>query len=168
MGSDDPVTTDAANVYLKTREHRRTLVLEKRNNKKHTSFQMGEEVCIWRVPKGEKQSGPRWSGSWIGPETTLARKRRVDGRLGRLVWCVHNVTFYRAAPKHIRHAPFTRSIQQFRGQVSADKCFNKNKFLRVSGQTCWVKKIHLRKLWRLLQQTTWMTKVLKDKFQQSL
>ena len=59
MGSDDPVTTDAANVYLKIREHRRTLELEKRNNIKHTSFQMGELVCIWKVPKGEKQSGPR-------------------------------------------------------------------------------------------------------------
>ena len=50
------------------------------------------------------QFGPRWSGNWIGPARIIAHQRRNDGRLGRIVWCVHNTSLYRAAPKHIRPA----------------------------------------------------------------
>ena len=61
-------------------------------------------MFIWRVLKGKKQSGPRSNGNWIGPARILPHQRRYDGRLGRLVWCVHDTNLYRAALEHIRPA----------------------------------------------------------------
>ena len=57
------IRTDAANVYLQTPAHRRILELDRTRNRKHVEFQLGGLVCIRRVPKGKKQSGPRWNGN---------------------------------------------------------------------------------------------------------
>ena len=56
------------------------------HNKKTRIISNGRNsVHLESSKKERKPSGPRWSGNWVGPETTLACKRRVGGRLGRLV-----------------------------------------------------------------------------------
>ena len=154
--STDPITieqhlkirTDAANVYLQTRAHRRILELYPKSKSRPHRISLGSPVCIWRDPKTKKQSGPRWNGNWIGPARILAHQRRADGRLGRIVWCVHNTNLYRAAPEHIRPATrrdaFLREVHLLICcPVNLSKCCNMDKFLMVSGQTCWTKSTHL-------------------------
>ena len=87
-----------------TRAHHRTLRIERSRNRKHVELQLGAFVCIWHVPKGKKQLGPRWNGNSVGPARILAHQRRNDGRLGRIVWCVHNTSLSRATLEHIRPA----------------------------------------------------------------
>ena len=97
--------TDAANVYLETRADRRVLELDRSRNREHFESQMGELVCLCYVSKRKKQFEPRWNGSVFDPlELLLINDGCIDGRLGRIAWCVHNTSLYRAVLEHIRSA----------------------------------------------------------------
>ena len=84
----------------------------------------------------------------------LAHQRRVDGRLGRIVWCVHNTTLYRAAPEHLQPA------------TARETCFHvtsanllARQFQQVLQQGhCWIKTGHHQKRWGDQKDTSLMTK----------
>lgn len=95
--------TDAANVYLQAKAYRRQLEAGRSRGRKHLELHLGQLVYVWRVSTKQRQM-PAWNGSWIGPTRVLAHQHRPDGRLGRVVWVVHNTALYRVAPDHLRDA----------------------------------------------------------------
>ena len=80
-------------MYLQTRAHRRILVLDRSRNRRHVGFQLGELVCIWRVPKAKKQSEPRWNGNWIGPVLAVSAHFQHVVLVSRAKPCVFCFSF---------------------------------------------------------------------------
>ena len=150
-----PACTQSTNVE----STRRILELEKRNNTEHTISNMRIGVHL------ESSKQERNYLDYGGAETGLDQKPLLlanDGWADLLVDLCGACTtprFIERRPNSFDMRPrvrrfFTRSSQQLHSQVS--------------DRPCWVKRIHLRRLWRGLKEATWMTKNLKDKFQQSL
>ena len=98
------IRTEAANVYLQTRAHRRILELERSRRRKHTEFHLFELVYIWRVPKGKKKSGLGGTETGSGQLEFLRISDEMTDGLAELCGVFTTRVLYRAAPEHFRPA----------------------------------------------------------------
>ena len=128
-------------------------------------------TCV-HLARSEKE---RNSLDHVGTETGLSQLGFLlinEGTTGRLVELFGECTtrvLYRAAPEHIR--PVTTREMFLHVVHSANLLPSQFEQVlqngQVSGQTCWTKTGHLLKWWRDKKETSWMRKVLVNKFQEN-